>query len=86
MYQQYETLALRYLPEVKLRADISGLGFHIADTHLEAMVYILHIYPAITHESIVNTTGGQILMKSVLYWEVMKVYNMIILKLHFKTI
>ena len=24
------------------RADISGLGFHIADINLEAMVYILH--------------------------------------------
>ena len=43
MYQQYETLAPRYLPSASPRAAISGLGSHIADTHLEAMVYVIYI-------------------------------------------
>ena len=42
MYQQYETQALRYLPEAKPRADIEGQGSHIADTHREDMVHIIY--------------------------------------------
>ena len=42
VYQQYETRALRYLPEAKPRADIEGRGSHIADTHREDMVHIIY--------------------------------------------
>ena len=50
VYQQYETLAPRYLPSASPRADISGLGSHIADTHLEAMVYIYYITTVHVHD------------------------------------
>ena len=34
--------------------------------HTSQPWYILHIDPATTHESIVNTTGGQILMECII--------------------
>ena len=33
-------IPIRYLPEVKLRADIEGLRYYIIDTHQDTMVYI----------------------------------------------
>ena len=74
------------MTELKIIMETSLVTFPMSVTICFLCKLYIYIYPATTHESIVNTTGGQILMKSVLYWEVIKVYNMIILKLHFKTI